>query len=77
VSVPGAGRVEVEGSSVVKLVGIRDGPRTVVGRLFADGTVAPLAEATEFSAEVTAVPPAARVLCEIERVGTVANPIVA
>ena len=36
----------------MKLVGIRDGPRTVVGRLFADGTVAPLAEATEFYADL-------------------------
>jgi hypothetical protein len=33
----------------VNLVGIRDGLRTHIGRLFDDGTVAPLAEATEFS----------------------------
>ena len=36
----------------MKLIGIRDGPRTTVGRLFADGTVAPLAEATEFYADL-------------------------
>ena len=36
----------------MKLVGIRDGLRTVVGRLFDDGTVAPLAEATEFYADL-------------------------
>jgi 2,4-diketo-3-deoxy-L-fuconate hydrolase len=36
----------------VKLIGIRDGPRTTIGRLFDDGTVAPLAEATEFYAEL-------------------------
>jgi len=36
----------------VKLVGIRDGLRTVVGRLFDDHTVAPLAEVTEFYADL-------------------------
>lgn len=36
----------------MKLVGIRDGLWTVVGRLFDDGTVAPLAEATEFYADL-------------------------
>lgn len=36
----------------VKLIGIRDGLWTVVGRLFDDGTVADLAEATEFYADL-------------------------
>jgi 2-keto-4-pentenoate hydratase/2-oxohepta-3-ene-1,7-dioic acid hydratase in catechol pathway len=36
----------------VKLVGIREGLRTVVGRLFDDHTVAPLAEVTEFYADL-------------------------
>ena len=36
----------------MKLVGIRDGLRTVIGRQFDDGTVAPLAEATEFYADL-------------------------
>jgi len=36
----------------VKLIGIRDGLRTTIGRLFDDDTVAPLAEATEFFADL-------------------------
>ncbi|HET7476868.1 MAG TPA: fumarylacetoacetate hydrolase family protein [Dermatophilaceae bacterium] len=36
----------------MKLIGIRDGIRTVVGRLFDDGTVAELAEAAQFYAEL-------------------------
>ena len=36
----------------MKLVGIRDGLRTVIGRRFDDGMVAPLAEATEFYADL-------------------------
>jgi 2,4-diketo-3-deoxy-L-fuconate hydrolase len=36
----------------LKLIGIRDGLHTVIGRLFDDGTVAELAEATEFYADV-------------------------
>ena len=36
----------------MKLVGIRDGLRTVIGRQFDDGMVAPLAEATEFYADL-------------------------
>jgi 2,4-diketo-3-deoxy-L-fuconate hydrolase len=35
----------------VKLIGSRDGLHTIIGRLFDDGTVAPLAEATEFYAD--------------------------
>jgi 2,4-didehydro-3-deoxy-L-rhamnonate hydrolase len=37
----------------MKLIGVRDGIRTVVGRLFPDDTVAELAEATEFYADLT------------------------
>jgi 2,4-diketo-3-deoxy-L-fuconate hydrolase len=36
----------------LKLIGIRDGLHTVIGRLFDDGTVAELAEATEFYADI-------------------------
>ena len=35
----------------MKLIGSRDGLHTIIGRLFDDGTVAPLAEATEFYAD--------------------------
>jgi 2,4-didehydro-3-deoxy-L-rhamnonate hydrolase len=36
----------------VKLLGVRDGPRTAIARLWDDGNVAPLAEATEFYADL-------------------------
>ena len=36
----------------MKLIGVRDGIRTVVGRLFPDDTVAELAEATEFYSDL-------------------------
>jgi 2,4-didehydro-3-deoxy-L-rhamnonate hydrolase len=36
----------------VRLIGIRNDLRTTIGRLFDDGTVAPLAEATEFYADL-------------------------
>ena len=51
----------------MKLVGIRDGLRTVVGRQFDDGTVAPLADATEFYAALQRWTAAAAALQSGER----------
>ena len=48
----------------MKLVGIRDGLRTVIGRQFDDGIVAPLAEVTDFYADLAAWTAAAAALTE-------------